>query len=228
VNLDGISANTTRATEQTPGVATNTPFHRSSHRIYGRNQRLFKAEYGAAGGRRRDQLHLENRERTISTAWLMNTRANDAFDARGLFPGSEADLQAARFSGHDWRSPSGCRSCTTAGTRPSSSPSYEGFRNRNGRRLRPPYRGLRPKCWMATSTTGSTPSGKLLQIYDPFQPPRRRFAIPSPGKRCSKETGSTRSPAKAIAAYSSGPGGAGQAEQRRRAGHGGIRPSTTS
>ena len=96
VNLDGISANTTRALSNS-WVATNTPSLEALTEFTVETNG-FKAEYGAAGGGAINFISKSGTNDFHGVAY--EYVRNDAFDARGFFQAQQADLQAARFRRH--------------------------------------------------------------------------------------------------------------------------------
>ena len=100
VNLDGVSANTTRALSQLVGRREHA-VPRCDHGVRGGNQRVQGRVRAAGGG----SINFVSKSGTNDFHGLVYEYArNDAFDAREVLPGQEAGLQAARFRRHRRRS----------------------------------------------------------------------------------------------------------------------------
>ncbi|HZT39538.1 MAG TPA: TonB-dependent receptor [Bryobacteraceae bacterium] len=200
VNLDGISANTTRALSNS-WVATNTPSLEALTEFTVETNG-FKAEYGNAGG---GAINFISKSGTNDFHGDVYEYArNDDFDARGFFEARRRIYKQHDFGG-TIGGPVWLPKIYNGRNKTFFFASYEGFRNRNG----------------ATSTRSTVPtpemldgdfhnwvdaSGKMLQIYDPFSL-HDGVRDPFVGNIIPKSRFDPQS-VKAIQAFSSGPGGA--------------------
>src|SRR3954470_2687134 len=199
VNLDGISANTTRALSNS-WVATNTPSIEALTEFTVETNG-FKAEFGAAGG---GAINFISKSGTNDFHGVAYEYArNDAFDARGFF---QANRQI--YKQHDFGATIGgpvwIPKIYNGRNRTFFFTSFEGFRNRNGavsdRRTVPTAEMLN-----GDFSNWVDASGKVLQIYDPYSL-QNGVRQPFAGNIIPKDRFDPQS-VKAIAAYSSGPGG---------------------
>jgi outer membrane receptor protein involved in Fe transport len=199
VNLDGISANTTRALSNS-WVATNTPSIEALTEFTVETNG-FKAEYGAAGGGTINFISKSGTNEFHGVAY--EYARNDALDARGFF-----QAQKQVYKQHDFGATIGgpvwLPKLYNGRNKTFFFTSYEGFRNRNGavsdRRTVPAAEMLDGEFhnWVDAS-------GKLLQIYDPFSL-HDGVRDPFAGNVIPKNRFDPQS-VKAISAFSSGPGG---------------------
>src|SRR4051794_18749920 len=199
VQLDGISANTTRALSNS-WVATNTPSIEALTEFTVETNG-FKAEFGAAGG---GAINFISKSGTNDFHGVAYEYArNDAFDARGFF---QANRQI--YKQHDFGATIGgpvwIPKIYNGRNRTFFFTSFEGFRNRNGavsdRRTVPTAEMLN-----GDFSNWVDASGKVLQIYDPYSL-QNGVRQPFAGNIIPKDRFDPQS-VKAIAAYSSGPGG---------------------
>ncbi len=96
VQLDGISANTTRALSNS-WVATNTPSLEALTEFTVETNG-FKAEFGAAGGGAINFISKSGTNNYHGVAY--EYLRNDAMDARGFFPGAKGRIQTERLWRH--------------------------------------------------------------------------------------------------------------------------------
>jgi outer membrane receptor protein involved in Fe transport len=199
VNLDGISANTTRALSNS-WVATNTPSLEALTEFTVETNG-FKAEYGGAGGGAINFISKSGTNEFHGVAY--EYARNDAFDARGFF-----QAQKQVYKQHDFGATIGgpvwLPKIYNGRNKTFFFASYEGFRNRNGavsdRRTAPT-----PEMLDGDFHNWVDASGKVLQIYDPFSL-QNGVRDPFPGNVIPKARFDPQS-VKAISAFSSGPGG---------------------
>ncbi len=199
VNLDGISANTTRALSKS-WVATNTP-SLDALTEFTVESNGFKAEYGGSGGGAINFISKSGTNEFHGVAY--EYARNDAFDARGFF-----QAQRQVYKQHDFGATIGgpvwIPKVYNGRNRTFFFASYEGFRNRNGavsdRRTVPTAEMLDGDFhnWVDAS-------GKTLQVYDPFSL-HDGVRDPFAGNVIPKNRFDPQS-VKAMQAFASGPGG---------------------
>jgi outer membrane receptor protein involved in Fe transport len=199
VNLDGVSANTTRALS-TSWVAVNTP-SLDAITEFAVETNGFKAEYGQAGG---GLINFVSKSGTNDLhGTLYEYARNDAFDARNFFQANKQVYKQHDFGG-TVGGPVWIPKLYDGRNKSFFFFSYEAFRNRNGatsdRRTVPT-----PEMFDGDFHNWVDDSGKMIQLYDPFSL-KDGVRTPFPGNIIPK---SRFDPAavQAMNAYAAGPGG---------------------
>jgi hypothetical protein len=199
VNLDGISANTTRALSNS-WVSVNTP-SLDAITEFAVETNGFKAEYGQAGGGSINFVSKSGSNNVHGT--LYEYARNDAFDARSFFQAKKQIYKQHDFGGtvggpvyipklYDGRNKSFFFF------------SYEAFRNRNGAQslfLTVPTAEM----YDGDFHNWVDGSGKMIQLYDPFTL-ANGTRQPFPGNIIPKNRFDPQA-VKALSAYAGGAGG---------------------
>jgi outer membrane receptor protein involved in Fe transport len=199
VNLDGVSANTTRALSNS-WVAVNTP-SLDAITEFAVETNGFKAEYGQAGG---GLINFVSKSGTNDLhGTLYEYVRNDAFDSRSFFQAKKQVYKQHDFGG-TVGGPVWIPKLYDGRNKSFFFFSYEAFRNRNGavsdRRTVPT-----PEMYDGDFHNWVDASGKMIQLYDPFtlsNGVRQPFA----GNIIPKSRFDPQA-VKALSAYGSGPGG---------------------
>jgi len=199
VNLDGVSANTTRALSQS-WVAVNTP-SLDAITEFAVETNGFKAEYGQAGG---GMINFVSKSGTNDYHGTVYEYArNDAFDARSFF-----QPRRQVYKQHDFGGTAGGRvwipKIYDGKNKTFFFFSYEAFRNRNG--ASSDFRTVpTPEMYDGDFRNWVDGANVQIPVYDPFSLTNNvRTAFPNnqvPKTRFDPQS------VKALSAYSSGAGG---------------------